>query len=223
MNDWWLTANQFSLEPTTGGLPPINSAWSQAPWDWRPDFFFQLNTCSHSPYVTSSLTRGCVSLLQLLLVFASAIILRSILSQIRDSPNLEGQIPVFIWLRNRVALLYSQALGSIFVASYDSQGYGGGIRPRLLTEFCRSSHVASERTHGKHRFLCCCVSVTAVEMCLTHSFVVGSTARTIPNTACIVAWRHSVHDTFLCCVCMGHNLAMAVSLPLQFVLWANTP
>jgi hypothetical protein len=30
---------------------------------------------------------------------------------------------------NRVALLYPQALGSIFVASYDSQGYGGGIRP----------------------------------------------------------------------------------------------
>jgi hypothetical protein len=32
---------------------------------------------------------------------------------------------------NRVAQLYLQALGSIFVASYDSQGYGGGIRTRL--------------------------------------------------------------------------------------------
>jgi hypothetical protein len=30
-----------------------------------------------------------------------------------------------------VAQLYPQALGSPFVASYDSQGYGGGIRPRL--------------------------------------------------------------------------------------------
>jgi hypothetical protein len=29
--------------------------------------------------------------------------------------------------------LYLQALGSLFVASYDSQGYGGGIRPRLHT------------------------------------------------------------------------------------------
>jgi hypothetical protein len=29
---------------------------------------------------------------------------------------------------NRVTRLYPQALGSLFVASYDSQGYGGGIR-----------------------------------------------------------------------------------------------
>jgi hypothetical protein len=46
------------------------------------------------------------------------------LSQIRDSPNLEGQVPVFI---------SPQTLGSLFVASYDSQGYGGGIRNRLHT------------------------------------------------------------------------------------------
>jgi hypothetical protein len=78
--------------------------------------------------------------LQLLLSPASAVILRSqsrgtqhhiLLSQIRDSPNLEGQAPVFISARNRVAQLYPQALGSLFVASYDSQGYGGGIRIRL--------------------------------------------------------------------------------------------
>jgi hypothetical protein len=55
-----------------------------------------------------------------------------LLSQIRDSPNLEGQVPVFMSPRNRVALLNSQALGSLFVAYYDSQGYGGGIRPRLF-------------------------------------------------------------------------------------------
>jgi restriction endonuclease Mrr len=36
-------------------------------------------------------------------------------------------------LRNRVAQLYPQALGSLFVASYDSQGYGGGILTRLHT------------------------------------------------------------------------------------------
>jgi hypothetical protein len=29
--------------------------------------------------------------------------------------------------------LYPQALGSIFVVSYNSQGYGGGIRPRYHT------------------------------------------------------------------------------------------
>jgi hypothetical protein len=36
-----------------------------------------------------------------------------------DSPNLEGQIPVFISPRNRVAQLYTRVLGSLYVASYD--------------------------------------------------------------------------------------------------------
>jgi hypothetical protein len=76
----------------------------------------------------------------LLLVLANAVILRSqfrgthdhiLLSQIRESPNLEGQVHVFISSRNRVARLYLLALGSLFVASYDSQGYGGGIRTHL--------------------------------------------------------------------------------------------
>jgi hypothetical protein len=57
-----------------------------------------------------------------------------LLSQIRDSPNLEGQVTVFISPRNMVAKLYPQALGSLFVASYDSQGYGGGMRTRLDAE-----------------------------------------------------------------------------------------
>jgi hypothetical protein len=39
----------------------------------------------------------------------------------RDSPNLEGQVPVFISPRNRVAQLYPLALRSFFVASYNSQ------------------------------------------------------------------------------------------------------
>jgi hypothetical protein len=102
------------------------------------NFILQLNTCGYSPYVKSSVTRGWVCCLQLVLVLASAVILRSEshgthdhiwLSEIRDSPNLEGQGLVFISPRNRVARLYPQALGSLFVASHDSQGYGGGIRP----------------------------------------------------------------------------------------------
>jgi hypothetical protein len=83
-----------------------------------------------------------------MLALASTVILRSdsrrtrdhiLLSQIRDSPNPEGQIPVFISPRNLVAQLYPQALGSRFVASYDSQGYGGGIRPSLHTGETRQS------------------------------------------------------------------------------------
>jgi hypothetical protein len=43
------------------------------------------------------------------------------------------------------------------------------------------------------------------------------------NTAFIDTWRHSLHDAFLCCSCTDHYLATAVSLPLQFMLRANTP
>jgi hypothetical protein len=51
-----------------------------------------------------------------------------LLSQIQDSSNLEGQVPIFISHRNRVGQLYPQALGSLFIASYNLQGYSGGIQ-----------------------------------------------------------------------------------------------
>jgi hypothetical protein len=59
---------------------------------------------------------------------------------IRDSPNLEGQVPVFISPRNRVAQLYPRKLGSLSIASYDSQGYGGSILNSFHTgrKLCRS-------------------------------------------------------------------------------------
>jgi hypothetical protein len=41
--------------------------------------------------------------------------------------------PVFISPRDRVVQLYPRALGSLFVAPYDSLGYGGGILARLHT------------------------------------------------------------------------------------------
>jgi hypothetical protein len=58
--------------------------------------------------------RGWVCRLQLLLDLTSAVIL-------------DGQVPIFISPRNRVVQLYPQMLGSHFVSSYDSQGYGGSI------------------------------------------------------------------------------------------------
>jgi hypothetical protein len=73
---------------------------------------------------------------------ASAVILRSdssgthdqvLLSQNRDSSNLEGQVPMFISPRSRVVRVYPQAMGSLSVTSYESQGYGEGVRPRLHT------------------------------------------------------------------------------------------
>jgi hypothetical protein len=47
--------------------------------------------------------------------------------RLETPPNLEGQIGVFISLRNRVTQLYPQALRSLIAASYDPQSYGGGI------------------------------------------------------------------------------------------------
>jgi hypothetical protein len=133
--DWWLIANQFVLATSLLRLTPSN-------------FIFQLNTCGYSPHVTSSLTRKWVCRLQLLLVIASAVTIGSesrgthdyiLLSQNRDSPNMEGQVPVFISPRKRVGRLYPQALGSFFAASYDSQGYGRGIRLYLHTVHSTSS------------------------------------------------------------------------------------
>jgi hypothetical protein len=127
--DWRFTANQFVLATSPSRPTTII-------------FVFQLNTCSYRPYVISSLKRGWVCRLQLLLVLPSAVILRPksrgthdhiLLCQIRDSPNLEGQVPVFICPRNRVAQLYPQPLGSLFFASYDSQDSGEGIRPCQYT------------------------------------------------------------------------------------------
>jgi hypothetical protein len=115
LNDWKFTANQFVLAPSL--LRPTTRI-----------FIFQLNTCGYSPYVTSSLTRGLVCCLQLLLALASAIILSSesrgthnhiLLFAIRGSPNLEGQVPVFISPRNMVARLYSHALGVLTVLTVD--------------------------------------------------------------------------------------------------------
>jgi hypothetical protein len=63
--DWRFTANQLVLAPPSP-LRPTTS-----------NFIFQLNTCGYSLYVTSSLTRRWICPLELLLVLASAVILRS--------------------------------------------------------------------------------------------------------------------------------------------------
>jgi hypothetical protein len=60
--DWRFTTNQFVLATSILRLMTV---------------FFQLNICGYSPYVTSSLTRGWVCNLRLLLVLASLVILRS--------------------------------------------------------------------------------------------------------------------------------------------------
>jgi hypothetical protein len=41
---------------------------------------------------------------------------------LRPTPNVEGQVPVFMSLSDRMAQLYSQVQGSLFVTLYDTQG-----------------------------------------------------------------------------------------------------
>jgi hypothetical protein len=83
-----------------------------------------------------SLTRGwvCNLLVHLLLGLARAFTLGSKSRRTHDHillSHMRLQVPIFISPRNRVAQLYPRVLGSLFVASYDSQGYGGGILTRL--------------------------------------------------------------------------------------------
>jgi hypothetical protein len=92
-------------------------------------FFRHLLVCY---FVAPSLTRGrvCNLLVQLLLGLASAVTLGSksrrthghiLLSHLR-LPQPGGPGSLIYIPRNRVAQLYPRALGSLFVASYDSQG-----------------------------------------------------------------------------------------------------
>jgi hypothetical protein len=107
----------------------------------RDQFFFLFEICFRQLWVcyflAPSLTRGRVCNLlyncfwalpeRSLLGLSPAELTALFYCLIWDSSNLEGQVPVFISPRNRVA----QSLGSFLVASYDSQGYGGSILTRL--------------------------------------------------------------------------------------------
>jgi hypothetical protein len=164
----------------TGGYPPIISSSPQAPWDPWSVFFFQLNTCGYNDYETSSLAKGWVCCLQLLLAFTSVVILgfgpcgtydHILLSQIWDSPNMGGYVFIFISPRNRMAQLYPWTLGSLFVTSYDSQGYSGGIRtclhvgiPHRTVDYllCRFYNPSSQNTQ-RTKFLHCCVCLLPLE------------------------------------------------------------
>ncbi|PNF30630.1 hypothetical protein B7P43_G06121 [Cryptotermes secundus] len=61
-------------------------------------------------------------------------------SALHPTPDLKGQVSVFMSPSDRVDQLYPQALDSLIVALYDSQGYSGGILTQvenylMLSEF----------------------------------------------------------------------------------------
>jgi hypothetical protein len=66
--------------------------------------------------------------------FSTVIFLQSKVVTLASNPNLEDQISVFMPPSDRVAQLYPQAPGSLFVVFKNSQRYGGGILTRLHAE-----------------------------------------------------------------------------------------
>jgi hypothetical protein len=59
--------------------------------------------------------------------FTTVFFLQNKVISLASTPNLEDQAFVFMSPSDRVAQLYPQAPGSLFVVLYDSQGYCGGI------------------------------------------------------------------------------------------------
>jgi hypothetical protein len=151
-SDCWLSvpftlSSQSQSYDTTDSQSSASLSWCKVPSGVQDQIFVTGRQLRVYSCGAPSLTRGRFCRLQLLLVLASTVVLGSesrgthdhiLLSQIRDSRNLEGQVPVFIYPRNRVVQLYPQALGCLFVASYDSHGYSGGIRTRLHHHCLRS-------------------------------------------------------------------------------------
>jgi hypothetical protein len=100
----------------------------------------------HFLYVTSTLTRGWVCRLQLLLVSSAQLFSgpgpEGLMTTIRDSPNLKGQVTVFVSPRNRVAQLYPQALGSLFVDSTSCRAFDSFL-DRFLFAYFQVHHLLS--------------------------------------------------------------------------------
>jgi hypothetical protein len=66
-------------------------------------------------------------------------------------PTWRGRVPIFISPRNKVAQSCPQTLGSLLVASYDSQGHGGCIRTRLHTGYSQINYVSPLYNFGTNR------------------------------------------------------------------------
>jgi hypothetical protein len=174
--DWRFTAYQFVL--ATGPLRLTTGK-----------FIFKLNTCGYSPYVTFSLARRWVCRIQLLLILASAAILRPesrgtldhiLLSQIRDSSKLEDQVPIYISPRNRVAWLHFPALGfplwtasqshALVILGISFYIYIGAARtiqktPHLLSELLCDLATSCRMAPREQSSHCCVFTGTCLPSC----------------------------------------------------------
>jgi hypothetical protein len=111
-----------------------------------------------------------------------------------------------------VAWLYLQALGSLFVASHDLQGYGGDIGPRLHTESINQAPnlvlFISSRHGPRYKRP---VSIVTAQL-LHHSCPRERVYRAVASK-----WIWFIRPS------RGHCIAKAVSLTPQFLLCANMP
>jgi hypothetical protein len=144
---------------TTDGQS-ANLSWCQAPiWGLRPDFYF----CQA---IAGLLMWGALSDERTDLPFTSTIAAgprqrsHSYVRVPRDSwqyftlsdSRLGGPGPRSYIPQEQGGRLYPQALGSLFIASYDSQGYDGGIRTRLHAGiWLKPWPLLINTRHGPHR------------------------------------------------------------------------
>jgi hypothetical protein len=107
-------------------------SWCQASFGAQDKNFLLSDNCGFVDAGRPLWREDEVCRLQLLVVLTSAVILGSeshgtdghiLLSQVRDSAHLVGPGARIHISKEQVAQLYSQALCSLFIASYDSQGY----------------------------------------------------------------------------------------------------
>jgi hypothetical protein len=112
-------------------------------------------------------------------------------------PIWRGRSPVFVFPRNRVAQLYPKALGSLVVSSYDSVGYGGGIRPCLHQEIL---HRTLEPFTLKAKFL-------LNDIYISSSYLTGNTLllcykdqmiNFFRETIAVQCENHTMHINTLC-------------------------
>jgi hypothetical protein len=80
---------------------------------------------------------------------------------------------------------------SLFVASYDSQGHGGGIRPRLHTGPLRTDH--AENAASIFKEACLFLRGVAVDVLLLHAL--ASTGICIPSRCLAMVIHITLLDT----------------------------
>jgi hypothetical protein len=177
-------------------------SWNKAPiWGLRPDFITvrQLRVCW---YGALSLSRGRLCCLQLLQALASAVILGS----------------EFRGTRDRILLF--EVWDFLFVAFYDSQGYGGGIWPRLhtgLTEHATSELVLYGRRSDQHTentasSMLRDASVGVTTWSLLSQAIGPGCCLAIPIVSCAYFGRGPKMDAFYCYV-HGGGRVFTESLP----------